>query len=72
MAKQSKKQSKPKGKKQNKTSPPISLDSNRTNVNIRKVSNGFVINSYGDKGEKTVIAAIKDEAKAAANKMLGI
>ena len=71
MPKQPKKQSKTKGKsKSNK--PAIPVDSNRTSVNMKKVSNGYVVSTYGERGEKTVIAKTRAEAKDAANKMLGI
>lgn len=41
-------------------------------VNIKKANNGFVISSYTDKGEKTLIAKTKKEANAHANKLLGL
>ncbi len=44
----------------------------RKNVNITKAENGYVVSSYGDKGEKTVIAKNKTEAKKAANKLLDL
>jgi len=70
MPKQPKKQSKPKGKSKNNR--PIPVDSDRKSVNMRKVSNGYVVSTYGERGEKTVIAKTRAEAKDAANKMLGI
>ncbi|MCK5023061.1 MAG: hypothetical protein KAS04_02715 [Candidatus Aenigmarchaeota archaeon] len=41
-------------------------------VSIKKASNGFVVSSYTDKGEKTLIAKNKKEAKKHADKLLGL
>ena len=41
-------------------------------INLKKVSNGYVVSMYSDKGEKTVIASNKKDAQDAANKMLGL
>lgn len=40
-------------------------------VSIKKASNGFVVSSYTDKGEKTLIAKTKKEAKTHTDKLLG-
>ena len=40
-------------------------------VSIKKANNGFVVSSYTDKGEKTLIAKTKKEAKSHADKLLG-
>ena len=47
-------------------------ESSRKSVNITKAGNGFVVSSYTDKGEKTMIAKTKTEAKKHADKMLGL
>lgn len=52
--------------------PKVVSNSSRKNVNITKASNGYIISSYDDKGEKTVIASTKADAKKQANKMLDI
>ena len=48
------------------------LISDRKSVNINKASNGYVISSYTDTGEKTFIAKTKSEAKKYADKLLGL
>ena len=48
------------------------LMSDRKSVNINKASNGYVISSYTDTGEKTFIAKTKSEAKKYADKLLGL
>lgn len=50
----------------------IMPESSRKSVNITKASNGFVVSSYTDKGEKTMIAKNKKEAKKHADKLLGL
>lgn len=47
-------------------------ESSRKSVNITKASNGYVVSSYTDKGEKTMIAKNKTEAKKHADKLLGL
>ncbi len=42
------------------------------NVNIRKAQNGFVVSSFSDGEDKTMIAKTKSEAKKIAEKMLGV
>lgn len=46
-------------------------ESSRKSVNITKANNGFVVSSYTDKGEITIIAKTKKEAKKASDKLLG-
>ena len=41
------------------------------NATIKKAKNGFVVSSYGPKGECTYIAKTKKEAKDRAAKLLG-
>ena len=55
----------------NKSTAETSMSS-RKSVNITKASNGFVVSSYTDKGEKTLIAKTKKEAKKYADKLLGL
>jgi len=40
-------------------------------VNIKKAGNGFVVSSYTNKGEKTLIAKTKKEANGHVDKLLG-
>lgn len=59
----------PKKKVAMETSMP--MNENKS-VNIKKASNGYVVSSYTDKGEKTLIAKTKKEAKGHADKLLGL
>lgn len=43
----------------------------RTSVDVRTADNGFVVSSWGPKGERVFIAKTMDEAKAFAAKLLG-
>jgi len=40
-------------------------------VRMEKISNGFVVSTYTEKGEKQVFAKTKKQAKEVAAKMLG-
>ena len=69
MPKKPKKAPKRKKKKVAKvTAMPVS-DGN--SVNIRKAGNGYVVSSYTNKGEKTLIAKTKKEATGHVDKLLG-
>jgi hypothetical protein len=63
---------KPTKGKATKNKPVAMPESSRKSVNITKASNGFVVSSYTDKGEKTMIAKTKAEAKKHADKLLGL
>lgn len=41
-------------------------------VSIKKADNGYVVSSYTDNGEKTLIAKNRKEAKGHADKLLGL
>ena len=48
----------------------MSMSGDRS-VNIKKAGNGYVVSSYTDKGEKTLIAKTKKEANGHVDKLLG-
>lgn len=60
-----KKSSGKKNKNADMTQPVLSKS-----VRMEKISNGFVVSTYTDKGEKQVFAKTKKEAKEVAAKML--
>lgn len=59
-------------KKGKNTSPDylIQPSSPRASVDIKKASNGYVVSSYGPKGEMVMIAKDKKEMKQCAEMML--
>ncbi len=63
----------PKRKKKKKKVAMVSampMSDNRS-VNIKKAGNGYVVSSYTDSGEKTLIAKTKKEANGHVDKLLG-
>jgi hypothetical protein len=44
----------------------------RKSVDIKKANNGYIVSSWGDKGEKCFITKDKTEAKGLANKLLNL
>jgi len=69
MPKKPKKAPKRKNKKAAKATVMSMSDSN--SVNIKKAGNGYVVSSYTNKGEKTLIAKTKKEADGHVDKLLG-
>jgi hypothetical protein len=66
------KKSAPKKKARKKKSPSAEpMRSNVKTVDIKRVSNGYVVSTWTDKGEKAKIAKTKQEAKDIAANMLG-
>tara|TARA_R100000963_G_scaffold33306_1_gene25563 strand:+ start:170 stop:370 length:201 start_codon:yes stop_codon:yes gene_type:complete len=63
---------KKKSKSKAKTVETPVMASDRKSVSINKASNGFVVSSYTDTGEKTFIAKTKKDAKKFADKLLGL
>ena len=57
-------------KKKKNTTVAMPMNEHKS-VSIKKANNGFVVSSYTDKGEKTLIAKTKKEAKQHADKLLG-
>lgn len=58
--------------KSKSNSAPKAIKTTRRSVSIQEASNGFVISTYTDRGEKIIIAKTKKEAKKAADKLLGM
>ena len=57
----------------NKKNKRTTAKPTRSNVTMKKVSNGYVVSSYNDMGNDTTkIAKTKKEATDIANKMLNI
>ena len=54
-----------------KTTNAMSMPTKSKSVDIKRVSNGYVVSTWTDKGEKAKIAKTKAEAKEIAVKMLG-
>lgn len=58
--------------KKRSSSKVRSVKESSSSVTIRTASNGFVISSFTERGEKLIIAKTKKEAKKAADKLLRI
>jgi hypothetical protein len=57
-------------KRRNKSEAPV-LVSQDTNVNMRRAKNGYIVSSFGPKGDQTFVFRNKMEAKKKANQLLG-
>ena len=65
----------PKGKGskgKSKASTPVRGSNFRRSVSIQQASNGFVISTITNKGEKIIIAKTKKTANRGADKLLGV
>lgn len=51
---------------------PMMKPTPRRSVDIKKATNGFVVSSYQENGEKLFIAKTQEEAQKYANKLLKI
>ena len=60
-----------KSKKMKSNEVAISAPVLSKSVRMEKISNGFVVSTYTEKGEKSTYAKTKKEAKEVAAKMLG-